>query len=132
MKNCIIYSLLLLFSVLLFSCGDDDEPELPTCAQENYIGTWVGPENCTIGSGNSSLTVTIVAKGADIELDGGSFDTDIVSIDEENCSVSGSNSSLGQSFEYSGSINGDDLFLTHKRMLAGQTVNTCTYTLVRQ
>lgn len=123
---------MLFVSLILFSCGGDEEPEVPTCTQEDYVGTWSGPENCSIGSGSSNLTLTIVAKGADIELDGGSFETDVVSVDEENCTVSGSNSSFGQSFEYSGSIDGDNLFLTHKRILAGQTVNTCTYTLERQ
>lgn len=131
MKITITNLFLLVLSLLMFSCGDDPEPEI-TCGQEEYVGTWLGPENCTIGSGNDSQTVVIVASGEDIEIDGGSFETDIVSINEETCTISGENSTFGISFEYSGSIDGDNLNLTHKRIVAGQTVNTCTYTLVRQ
>jgi len=131
MKSFKNYFLIILLAGVFFSCGDDDDSD-STCKQVNYIGTWVGPENCTVGAGNSSVTITIVAKGDDIELDGGAFETDVVSVDAQACTVEGSNSTFGFSFEYTGSLDGDNLLLTHRRIVAGVTGNVCTYTLERQ
>lgn len=123
----VVFSLFLC-TLSLTSCGDDD----PVCSRSELIGTWEGTELCTGNSVDSSILIVIVEGLSDdeISVDGGSFETDALTLDD--CSLSGGNSAFGTGFEYAGSLSNGELSLTHKVITFGAAVSTCDYILVKK
>ena len=109
----------------LTSCGDNGD-----CTQADFVGTWVGTEECTLDSSSDAVTIVIIAQGSNIEIDGGSFVTDELELD--GCTASEETGAFGTGFEYRASLSGDDLTLTHIVKAASINTNVCTYTLTRQ
>ena len=94
------YFLFLLISVFFFSCSDDDNNDdvNQTCTQAEWLGTYVGTEECN-GDPAEDATVEITASGDSIimEISNASFTIETPELPAESCTIS-------ESFDLGGTL----------------------------
>ena len=93
-----LISITVLFTVLIFACGKDDEPVGPSgpssTDREKFIGNWAGTYECgnppadtmfiAIGSGDLDLRITLHAQAINADaVDGELTDVNIITIPEQ-------------------------------------------------
>ena len=121
-----VFFLLAMSAVLSFSvgCNDDDGP---SCAQEDFLGTYTGTDECTsAGIPASEIIITAGASSNQLVINGGGTPSDqVATID--GCSFSWGETTLGTGFTGNGSIDGNMLTYTIKSEALGSTVFQCTF-----
>lgn len=123
-------SILFAFIVVLAGCKDD-EPEPVVCTQANWIGTYVGTQDCD--GDVEDLTVTITASGTDaivIFHETTSVETTFDPLTPSGCSLDATNSDQGLTLTISSSISGDEFTLV-ETFSDGTETSTCTITATR-
>ncbi len=117
--------------VMIFgACGTDDDSDT-SCIQSDWIGTYIGTQNCDGTSEN--VTVTITASGSDaivVKYKTPNIDTEYDPLIPDGCDLDKADSSGGITVTVKASLNCNEI--TIKEVLsAGGSNATCTITASR-
>ena len=122
------FSLLLIFT--LAACGDDDSA--PACTQSDWVGTYMGTQDC---DGNTEdVTVTITASGSDaiiVEYQSLNGDAEFDPLTPNGCNLDRTESAGGNTLTVDANLDGNNLNFIDIIAL-GTTTATCTITATRQ
>lgn len=120
---------LLLAVLSIASCGDDDDTGPIVCSQSDWVGVYVGTEDCSTTDAQGA-TITITASGTDAinftyETEDGTTTTLTEPIVFDGCSLSVSGMESGITLTLNGSLDGDDITF-NSAIDFGGVVTTCT------
>lgn len=105
--------------------GDDCKTQI----RAKFLGAWQGPETCTVGTDNYTLTIasssTDVLKITLTNIYGSAFVAS-ATVSGSNFTVANQNVGASVTVQGSGSVNGNALTFTYT-IADGSTSNTCTF-----
>ena len=131
---------ILILAIILAACGEDNDDNVESCAQSNWVGTYTGTLNCdgdfTLDEG---VDVTITADGSDaivICYASPSTKNCYLAITPEGCDINNDNtqSGGGVTVTINASLDGDNLTISEvvdAEVGSGVPSYTCTITATR-